>query len=80
MRSSFASKIRNVDGKILGKDGKPMRRVIRFQEHVRVSDQIVTDHVDNHSTSSIPANGGSFASILQKKTAKKVVKVSELRN
>ncbi|GJR05399.1 integrase, catalytic region, zinc finger, CCHC-type containing protein [Tanacetum coccineum] len=79
LRSSFASKIRNVDGKILGKDGKPMRRAIR-QEHVRVSDQIASDHVDNHSTSSIPANGGSFASILQNKTAKKVVKVSELRN
>ncbi|GJX60635.1 zinc knuckle CX2CX4HX4C containing protein [Tanacetum coccineum] len=79
LRSSFASKIRNVDGKILGKDEKPMRRAIR-QEHVRVSDQIDSDHVDNHSTSSIPANGGSFASILQSKTSKKVVKVSELRN
>ncbi|GKB27970.1 hypothetical protein Tco_0867371, partial [Tanacetum coccineum] len=43
LRSSFASKIRNVDGKILGKDGKPMRRAIR-QEHVRVSDQIASDH------------------------------------
>ncbi|GJW73856.1 zinc knuckle CX2CX4HX4C containing protein [Tanacetum coccineum] len=43
LRSSFASKIRNVDGKILSKDGKPMRRAIR-QEHVRVSDQIASDH------------------------------------
>nr|GEX79091.1 hypothetical protein [Tanacetum cinerariifolium] len=77
LRSSFVSKIRNVDGKILGKDGKPMRKAIRFQEPAKVMEHVSNDQVIFPSNSS---NNGSFASILQHKTMKKVVKVSELRN
>nr|GEU56224.1 RNA-directed DNA polymerase, eukaryota, reverse transcriptase zinc-binding domain protein [Tanacetum cinerariifolium] len=80
LRSSFASKIRNVDGKILGKDGKPMRRAIRFVEPVRVSDPPPVAHANVKSTSPLSANGNSFASVLQHKNVKNLVKVSELRN
>nr|GEU44862.1 hypothetical protein [Tanacetum cinerariifolium] len=80
LRSSFASKIRNVNGKILGKDGKPMRRAIRFVEPARVSDPPPVARANVQSTSPLPANGNSFASVLQHKNVKKVVKVSELRN
>nr|GEX84452.1 hypothetical protein [Tanacetum cinerariifolium] len=36
LRSSFVSKIHNVDGKILGNDGKPIRKAVRFQEPAKV--------------------------------------------
>ncbi|GKC64550.1 hypothetical protein Tco_1097148, partial [Tanacetum coccineum] len=38
LHCSFASKIQNVDGKILGKDGKPMRKAIRSQGHKDASE------------------------------------------
>nr|GEW10125.1 RNA-directed DNA polymerase, eukaryota, reverse transcriptase zinc-binding domain protein [Tanacetum cinerariifolium] len=80
LRSSFASKIHNVDGKILGKDGKPMRRAIRFVEPARVSDPPPVAHANVQSTSPLPVNGNSFAAVLQHQNFKKVVKVSKLHN
>nr|GEU29256.1 hypothetical protein [Tanacetum cinerariifolium] len=77
LRISFASKIRNVDGKILGKDGRPMRKAIRFQELVKVGEIVSNNQVTNPSNSS---NCGSFASVVQHNALRKVVKVSELRN
>nr|GEY46943.1 hypothetical protein [Tanacetum cinerariifolium] len=77
LRSSFASKIRNVDGKILGKDGRPMRKAIRFQQPVKVGEIVSNNQVTNPSNS---FNCGSFAYVVQHNALRKVVKVSELRN
>nr|GEX21161.1 hypothetical protein [Tanacetum cinerariifolium] len=77
LRSSFASKIRNVDGKILGKDGRPMRKAIRFQEPVKVGEIVSNNQVTNPSNS---FNCGSFASVVQHNALRKVVKVLELHN
>nr|GEX62178.1 hypothetical protein [Tanacetum cinerariifolium] len=73
LQSSFANKIRNVDGKILGKDGKSMRKAIRFVKPVRVLEQPPIVYAEVPSTSSNPTNGDSFASVLQHKNVKKVV-------
>ncbi|GJV40598.1 zinc knuckle CX2CX4HX4C containing protein [Tanacetum coccineum] len=103
-----ATKIRSIDGKILGKDGnpiKPVRRVfIAEKEDVRLdtsnsnvetgvmsstsSDAATKDvmgaPMDSNASRAVP-NGKSnqaysFASVVQNKSVKQVVRVKELRN
>ncbi|GKB44154.1 zinc knuckle CX2CX4HX4C containing protein [Tanacetum coccineum] len=92
LRCSFASKIRNVDGKILGKDGKPMRRAIRSQVHKDASEifgepavgvNVDEENMVSQDTSTKPtAFTYSFANILNsnKNPNNKIVKLQELHN
>ncbi|GJS23010.1 hypothetical protein Tco_0451642 [Tanacetum coccineum] len=97
-----ASQIRNIEGKILDRDGnpmKPVRRVIIYDKESIPNDSGTTkstnqvgaanDVVGSKTMDSIASkndpNGKSglihyFASVVQQKSAKHVVKVKELRN
>nr|GEU52723.1 hypothetical protein [Tanacetum cinerariifolium] len=86
IKSCFAtSKLRNVDGKILGKDGKPMRKVVRhvgFQEATKVSVEKNDDtNKDDATVSNIKTTDNLlFASVIKNSKGKKSVAVSEMHN
>ncbi|GJY02200.1 hypothetical protein Tco_0360352 [Tanacetum coccineum] len=48
LRSCLASKLRNIDGKVVGKDGKPMKegRCVQFDQPIRTSDNQSTDETN----------------------------------
>ncbi|GJX67682.1 zinc knuckle CX2CX4HX4C containing protein [Tanacetum coccineum] len=101
-----ATKVRSIDGKILGKDGKPMKPVrhVSMAEKENVSLDNCNLSVDIGATNSatfvdatndvmgsvlaasrsdpngMSSKAFSFASVVQNKVAKKVVKVKELQN
>ncbi|GJV05010.1 hypothetical protein Tco_1338579 [Tanacetum coccineum] len=101
-----ATKVRSIDGKILGKDGKPMKPVrhVSMAEKENVSLDNCNISVDIGATNSVTfvdatndvmgsvlaasrsdpngmsSKAFSFASVVQNKVAKKVVKVKELQN
>ncbi|GJT98350.1 retrovirus-related pol polyprotein from transposon TNT 1-94 [Tanacetum coccineum] len=58
-----ASKIRNIDGIVMGKDGKPLKPIRKTMTSMKA-----------------PGHTSSFASIVQQKPFKQVVKIKELRN
>nr|GEV60962.1 hypothetical protein [Tanacetum cinerariifolium] len=90
--SSLASKVDNINGKILGKDGKPMKAYqnVRFEEPITVSEDAPTVEASNtpkgccYSANGNDGKGGkkpiSLASILKDNPPKKMVKISTLSN
>ncbi|GKB86354.1 reverse transcriptase domain, reverse transcriptase zinc-binding domain protein, partial [Tanacetum coccineum] len=93
LRSCLASKLRNIDGKILGKDGKPMKayRTVQFDAGGKKTncfvDPLVSDARPVENTSSLDMGGdqtstvkNTFASMLLKQKQKKHVQIAELRN
>ncbi|GKB86355.1 zinc knuckle CX2CX4HX4C containing protein, partial [Tanacetum coccineum] len=93
LRSCLASKLRNIDGKILGKDGKPMKayRTVQFDAGGKKMncfvDPLVSDARPVENTSSLDMGGdqtstvkNTFASMLLKQKQKKHVQIAEVRN
>ncbi|GKE96045.1 hypothetical protein Tco_1580900, partial [Tanacetum coccineum] len=89
IRSCLAAKLRNINGKILGKDGKPMKayRWVQFDASKQNVDpmikepcQAVNEEVKNVNEAADHANTGFYASLLHKQPSKKVVRISELRS
>ncbi|GKD31565.1 zinc knuckle CX2CX4HX4C containing protein [Tanacetum coccineum] len=96
-----ASRIRNIEGKTIGKDGKPMcaiRKPIRVISSCDENPNVAGDSSLKDKTSQSvnvnkeagetslndsvrqPLSGNSFASVLQAKPSKRIVKIKELRN
>ncbi|GJV71899.1 RNA-directed DNA polymerase, eukaryota, reverse transcriptase zinc-binding domain protein [Tanacetum coccineum] len=93
LRSCLASKLRNIDGKILGKDGKPMKayRTVQFDAGGKKMncfvDPLVSDARPVENTSSLDIGGdqtstvkNTFSLMLLKQKQKKHVQIAELRN
>ncbi|GJY04715.1 hypothetical protein Tco_0370655 [Tanacetum coccineum] len=96
-----ASQIHNIEGKTIGKDGKPMcaiRKPVRVISSCDENPNVAGDSSLKDKTSQSvnvtkeagetslndyvrqPLSGNSFASVLQAKPSKRIVKIKELRN
>ncbi|GJU20842.1 zinc knuckle CX2CX4HX4C containing protein [Tanacetum coccineum] len=90
-----ASMIKNIEGKMIGKDGKPLRKAVRFSSHDEnpmlnsdnpksLGDVATPIHevLDDDGQAPKPkeSHTSSFASVLLNSQPKQTVKISEMRN
>ncbi|GJV95326.1 hypothetical protein Tco_1546903, partial [Tanacetum coccineum] len=88
-----ASKIRNIGGIVMGKDGKPLKPIRKVQISEKEADNVNTQNPSSANgvesvveptktmpSMKAPGHTSSFTSIVQQKPSKQVVKIKELRN